>query len=177
MNTENKKNTVSAIAVANFFIAKARIDGSDITPMQLLKLVYIAHGWSLGILDRPLISNEVEAWRHGPVIPDVYHTFKKYRSSNISEYGSDIVWSSDSQRYIELPTGKIDDEDFNSLLDKVWEVYKKYSGWELSAITHKENTPWSIVWNRFGKNNNFGNTTIDNDVIKDHYKRLIEDRS
>lgn len=177
MNTESKKNAVSAIAVANFFITKARKDGYDITPMQLLKLVYIAHGWSLGILDRPLISNEIEAWRHGPVIPDVYHTFKKYRSSNITGYGSDIVWESDLQQYIEIPTEKIEDDDYKALLDRVWDIYKKYSGWELSAITHRDGTPWSTVWNRFGKNNNFGNATIDDEVIKDHYKQLIVERS
>ena len=49
----------------------------EITTMQLLKLVYIAHGWMLGLYDLPLISDEV-AWLYGPVIPNLYKEIKSY---------------------------------------------------------------------------------------------------
>ena len=57
------------IAVEFLELAKNQTHYKEITTMQLLKLVYIAHGWMLGLYDKPLISDEVEAWQYGPVIP------------------------------------------------------------------------------------------------------------
>ena len=37
--------------------------GRVLTPMQVLKLVYISHGWMLGLLDQPLVAEAIEAWR------------------------------------------------------------------------------------------------------------------
>ncbi len=31
--------------------------------MQLIKLVYLCHGWTMGLYSRPLIEN-VEAWQY-----------------------------------------------------------------------------------------------------------------
>ena len=63
---------VRARAVANEFIHLAKADGRSLTPLQLIKLTYIAHGWMLTLYGRPLIVDEVEAWKYGPVIPDLY---------------------------------------------------------------------------------------------------------
>jgi len=53
--------------------------------MQLIKLVYIAHGWTLGLYNQPLIGKQVEAWTYGPVIPSVYHDFKHYGRDPITQ--------------------------------------------------------------------------------------------
>ncbi|WP_184090282.1 type II toxin-antitoxin system antitoxin SocA domain-containing protein [Sphingomonas xinjiangensis] len=53
--------------------------------MQLLRLVYIAHGWSLGLLNEPLVNEEPEAWQHKPVFPAVYRAFRKFGAGGISE--------------------------------------------------------------------------------------------
>lgn len=51
-----------ARAVANYMLAVAEKKGMTLTPMQVLKLVYLAHGWSLAWFGRPLIRDDVEAW-------------------------------------------------------------------------------------------------------------------
>ncbi len=38
-----------------------------LTPMHLLRLVYISHGWMLAIYGRSLFHESVEAWKYGPV--------------------------------------------------------------------------------------------------------------
>ena len=40
--------------------------------MKLQKLVYYAQAWSLVWEDRPLFGERIEAWAHGPVVPELY---------------------------------------------------------------------------------------------------------
>lgn len=40
--------------------------------MRLHKLLYYCQAWSLVWDDAPLFDNRIEAWAHGPAIPDLY---------------------------------------------------------------------------------------------------------
>ena len=71
--------------IANYFISKALADGIKLTLLQLIKLVYLAHGWHLGLTGRPLISETVQAWKYGPVIKSLYDRFKRYDSQPLDE--------------------------------------------------------------------------------------------
>ena len=63
--------------VANFFTNLCLDDAEDyITNQKLNNLMYFAQGWSLALLGRPLFSNEIQAWRYGPVIPAIYHEYR-----------------------------------------------------------------------------------------------------
>ena len=76
----------NALSVANYFIDLASKDGKEIRPLKLMKLVYLAYGYALAIIDRSIIDprfDKVEAWRYGPVIPSVYHSFKQYRDKPV----------------------------------------------------------------------------------------------
>lgn len=144
--------------VANYLLELARRSGNPLTPMQLIKLVYIAHGWSLGLYGRPLIKDEVQAWQYGPVIPRLYNRVKAFRDQPVEG---------------PLPA---DDADVLSateqdLLQQVFAVYGEMSGPALSRLTHAPGTPWAETYKR----GTFG-LRISNDVIEDHYKRLAADR-
>ena len=85
------------IIIANYFLSKYGVD-YNITPMKLVKLVYIAHGWHLGITNNALIDENPEAWKYGPVIPRVYHTFKKFgknpvKSNEIANVDNDLPFN------------------------------------------------------------------------------------
>ncbi|HJJ46644.1 MAG TPA: Panacea domain-containing protein [Methanocorpusculum sp.] len=41
-------------------------------------LVYYAQAWAFAKLGHGIFNEEVEAWDDGPVVPSVYHAFKKY---------------------------------------------------------------------------------------------------
>ena len=54
--------------IAKKIIELSKKDNVSIDPMKLLKLVYIAL-WCFS--EKPLIINKVEAWKYGPVIPEL----------------------------------------------------------------------------------------------------------
>ena len=68
--------------------------------------------------------------------------------------------------------GYVNDPSINLLLNKVWDIYSRYSVVELSALTHQPNTPWDIVWNQQGGKYRQG-AIIPNDIIAAHYKKVI----
>lgn len=170
-------------AVCNFFIEKAKEEGTYLTPMQAIKLVYIAHGYSLAIFEKPLIDDQVEAWKFGAVIPSLYQELKIYGSRAINSpiINDDVVDKLDLLIYSQKElAGKYKDQyiRFNfdkkdiELMDAVWDVYKKKTGPQLSELIHQDNTPWDIIWNkRNGKN--VRHAIIPDTLIKKHYKELI----
>jgi uncharacterized phage-associated protein len=89
-------NTYDPKAIANYFIARAAADGKRLTPLQLIKLVYIAHGWYLGLTGEPLINEPPEAWQYGPVIPSLY-------PSSAYSLSSPIISSLEDRRQISTP--------------------------------------------------------------------------
>lgn len=141
--------------VANRFLDLARERGDAVTPMQLLKLVYIAHGWMLGLHGKPLIRDEVEAWQYGPVIPKLYNAIRRFRSQPVEgSLGTD---------------GKKLDVTEDDIVCQVYEIYGKKSGPALSRLTHQKGSPWDTVY----EHGTYG-TVIPNDLIEDHYATLAK---
>lgn len=147
----------NAEAVANAFLELAKRDGKRLTNMQLQKLVYIAHGWSLALLRKPLLDTDVQAWEWGPVIPKLYNRLKKYGAGYVTE----LIPSDD--------TVDPDSEEM-SIIERVWEAYGDFNGPQLSAITHTEGTPWSLTW----KSRPYGE--IERGLIAQHYLQLLDER-
>ena len=101
----------NALSVANYFIDLARKDGKKIRPLKLMKLVYLAYGYALAIIDRSIIDprfDKVEAWRYGPVIPSVYHSFKQYRDSPVTQ--KTVVMEPDGKNDVKFVEPKLEDE-------------------------------------------------------------------
>lgn len=152
-------------AIANFFIKKANEErANDLTPMKLLKLVYIAHGWSLGLLGKPLFNEEVEAWKFGPVIPALYHSVKAFGKSQVDRELMTHPFMADDCK--EIKKDSIEDV----LLNKVWEAYGHLSGVQLSSITHKPGSPWEKTWD----NKALRGLIIPTTAIQEHYESLAQ---
>lgn len=147
--------TVSSHAIANEFIELARNEGKSLTNMQLQKLVFLAQGYTLAILEHPLYYHNTHAWQWGPVIPKLYKTLQKYGGNLVS----DTLESEDS-----LPKESDEMEIVKAVLDS----YGHMTGAQLSALTHKPNTPWSITWEK----NKFG--VIPEQLIAEYYKGIVE---
>lgn len=158
-------------AVANYILECAQEDGEKISPMKLLKLTYLAHGWTLGLTGQPLITEHPEAWRYGPVIPSLYHDFKEYGHSPVDRWARWPDWSGDVPTYT-VPKLSHASDMILSIIQKVWSTYKRYSGEQLSALTHQKGTPWYITWHEKGGKDRLG-TDIADDLIQSHYEDRV----
>jgi uncharacterized phage-associated protein len=143
--------------VAEYLLSLASKDNNPLTPMQVLKLAYIAHGWQLGLHGRPLVNEPVEAWQYGPVIPSIYHRYKRYGGSFIDECPAEVPDCFDDVEH--------------DVMKQVWSGYGKRSGISLSSLTHEPGTPWYITINQSGRG-----SVISNDLIEDYYRRLAVNR-
>lgn len=94
--------------------------------MTLQKLLYYVQAWHLAIADKPLFSEQIKAWRDGPVVPQVWHARKDRATRRAKDQGIDT-----------MPIGA----DASDLIDLVLMSYGSMSGDELSALTHVE-APW-----------------------------------
>ncbi|NBC33733.1 MAG: DUF4065 domain-containing protein [Alphaproteobacteria bacterium] len=147
----------SIIAIADEILRLAKKRGWALTPLQLMKLSYIANGWSLAIRNQKLFDARIEAWKYGPVMPDLYQATKKY--------GRDPI----PLDLIEDEKSTVDGET-SDLLDQVVEKYGKLTAYSLSSLTHKSGSPWDLVY-RTGRLN----AEIPDDSIRAHYLEKMND--
>lgn len=160
-----------ALAVANYFLDKGADDGVPIDPLKLQKLVYFAHGWHLAVTGNPLFFQTVLAWPHGPVIRDLYHEFKNYRFHAID--GRATYY--DREAGERVPSVAAFDPLTKQVLERVWSVYKGYSGTALSVMAHDEGTPWHQIVGHL-KPEQRRDAPIPNRLIREHYVKLAKER-
>jgi uncharacterized phage-associated protein len=151
-------------AIANAILHYANASGKALTPMQLIKLVYVANGWSLALLGRPLISEQIQAWQYGPVIPNVYRAFNAFGSSPITQaainHATGFEFSAD-----------IDPDDMR-LIKAVVDSYGHMHAFQLSNKMHEPGTPWTETFTTKG-----AYSVIPSDLIKKHFLFLKEQRN
>ena len=68
---------MTATTAANYLLYIMGEAFDDLTNMKLNKLLYFSQGHYLKKYGRPLFNNVIEAWGHGPVVPEVYSTYKE----------------------------------------------------------------------------------------------------
>ncbi|MCM1577160.1 MAG: DUF4065 domain-containing protein [Bacteroides sp.] len=170
-----EKIMCDAIALANWFIEKSLEDKNapKLDLLRLIKLVYIAYGFGLALLDRCLINerfDKVEAWKLGPVIPSVYHTFKHHKDNTITTKAEILEWDSihpDCFDFI-MPTIDTEDKLLLQVLNFVWERYKQFKNREIIDMLHQEGTPWKYCYSE-GKN-----VEIPKEMTKLYYSNLVD---
>lgn len=160
----------NALSVANYFIELAQKEKKDITQLGLMKRVYIAHGFSLAIHHKSLLDprfDKVEAWRYGPVIPSVYHSFKQYRANPITE--KTVVMGWDEQNFIPtFHTPELKDKDAKKIVEMVWKRYYKYSDSDMVSLTHRKGTPWQVCYVQDG------NLPIPDEITELYYTKIVD---
>ena len=115
--------------IANYFIVRSYEDGreAEMTNMKVQKLLYYAQSLHLALYDVPLFSDEIQAWRHGPVCPPAYRLYNDFEAQQLPPPTKDFL-------------GRIPPEA-QKLLEEVWDYFGDYHAYQLSGMTHLE-FPW-----------------------------------
>lgn len=133
-NRVKNDNMYSALELSYVIINKLyeKKDKSYLpTNMKLQKLLYFSQGYALRKLGEPIMNDEFQAWMNGPVIPDVWHNFKYFGTSNIV-LNDDVIPA-------------IISKEVEEILDIVIDLYGGKRPYELSDLTHEKGTAWSKV--------------------------------
>lgn len=143
---------MKAYDVALYFLFRAREleAGDTISNLKMHKLLYYAQGHYLAIFDEVLFDDDIEAWKYGPVVKNVYDRFKVY--GNLAIDFKEL----DNFKH-ELYTERH--------LDILPFVFNKYNiqAKELVNMTHSEK-PWRTYYDKHTTN------LIPVDVIRDFFK-------
>lgn len=151
----------TAQTVARYFLAFANECHELITNLKLNKLVYYAQSWHLALCDEPLFEDPIEAWIHGPVIPNVYVEFKSYSYRPILDEVEDL----DTLKHAFTPSQC-------NVLDEVIDVYFAKSAYALEQLTHQED-PWLLARDGLPRDAASHNV-IEPDIMKHYYAMMVE---
>ena len=167
------KRPYPSIAVANEFIRLGLDAKRPISPMKLQKLCFFAHGWRLEVAGIPLVDEEFQAWKLGPVMSGVYHEFKIWRDQPIIELGESFEPDFKDGEIIGFTVVKpfVDEDDPGTkrLIHENWQHYGDFEAITLSNMTHQDGGAWSRVWNHTAKRSGMKAVGISNSKIRDEF--------
>lgn len=117
---------IQALLVAKYFLQLGEKSKIKVTNKKLQKLLYYAQAWSLALENKAIFKEPIEAWIHGPVVPQIYRQYKKFGFGQIT----------DDSLIDQAPINP-----YRGILDEIWRVYGKYDSDYLELLTHNED-PW-----------------------------------
>lgn len=139
----NLRAPYDARAIANLLLDLAEERNLKLTQMSILKILYFAHGWYLSWNNKPLLSQEFEAWKYGPVIKVVRDEFREFKSKPITRRATRLNILTNERSIVEP---NLSDEDRLFVLS-IFNAYHVYDAWQLSEMTHEPESPWDRIWN------------------------------
>ena len=144
-------HTYGAIDVAWSLLRHAKKQGKSFCMMRLQLHVYICHGLSLAYLARPLILDDVFAWKFGPIVPSIYFRFKEQGAATIANH-RDVLLDTDSEAIIQDVVLNLGHLAVSQLLE----------------LAQRPGSPWHQVWD--GKHKQ----VIPDPIIQTYYQKVLE---
>lgn len=143
--------------VAKFILKSYRY---GISTRKLQKLTYFAQGWHLALTDKPLFAEDFSAWPSGPVSRDLYREHKG-------------LYGISTEALKKGNAGSLDEVEA-AIVEVVIDNYGSLTGVQLSELTSKAGTPWSLARESrgIGPDQN-AEVTIEKDAMKVHFKELL----
>lgn len=131
---------ITALNVSNNFLDRGFKEDIDITPMKLQKMLYFVYRDYLKKTNKVIFNDRFETWKYGPVIPEVYEVFRKYRAKPIKKF----YYEPDEKTVLGVDFSKA--PIFEDVFNNVWNKCKELSGTQLSSLTHKDGSAWKKAY-------------------------------
>jgi uncharacterized phage-associated protein len=116
----------SASTVAGHIVSYAHNHGIPITNLQLQKILYFLQLRFYGEKNAPLFDDDIEKWKLGPVVPNVYHDYKIFGSNPIT-----LVLKESN------PFGEKISSEHEEIINEIIDKLLKEDGFNLVERTHK----------------------------------------
>ena len=141
--------------VAKYFLTK-----KSTTNKNLQQLVYYAYAWVLTLLNIKLFNNRIEAWLHGPAIPDIYAIYKEYGWDNIP-----LIDEFDESIFT---------DDILDVFEAVIDTYGDIDTDDLESVMRRE-LPWLKARKDYKIFDSGCTNQLSDEDIKTYYKELYEE--
>lgn len=137
----------NVLQVSQYIINYSIENDIQITNLKLQKLLYYTQAAFLTEYDEPCFEEEIEHWRHGPVVSKVYSHYKGYIDKNINDIQHeclDMYIDANANIAVRKIIYNINDfyiEDIE-LINNIIQSYRNTDPWDLVEKTHEED-PWT----------------------------------
>lgn len=129
----------TAMQITSEIMRQCNLMQIKITNLRLQKILYYIQIQSFKSINSPAFDDEIEAWRHGPVVRDVYNEYMRYIAFPIDFDDPEVIKN----------RAPIDKKTI-SIIHYIICLAKEYSAWELANRT-KQTKPWNDSY-IYGKN-------------------------
>lgn len=119
------------LLISRYIIDSEKRHGRGVSNLRLQKLLYFVQAHFLLTKHTPCFSEHIEAWDFGPVVPEAYHEYKFYGSSNIPTYGVPTP----EKNFLQISNND------KKLIDDIVAQCARYTTSQLVSLTHNQE-PW-----------------------------------
>ena len=142
-----RMRTYRAVDVARHILSLSGNDGltSGMTNMKLQKLVFFSQLAALQVYDTPIHSDPTMAWDFGPVVVDLY---ERVIGIVRNRDNKDLALSDPAVADAFADAEPIEDADALAVIQAAWNKFKEWTAYQLSDLTHRRNSPWTIVYTK-----------------------------
>lgn len=167
--------THSAVALANEFIALGQDHRiPDLNPPKLHDLIYLAHGWHLGIEGVPMVTGNLYAWRDGVFAPSLREA--GCWGSKLFDGFVHIIQMDDARGLMVEQTPRVPPKDgAHRTIQAAWKLYGRLPPFDLSRVCKEAGAPWDLIWNDEERPNDEPKL-IPNATLKIWFKELAAKR-
>lgn len=128
----------TAIDLSKYIITKCVLDGCPISNLQLQKILYYIQKEYIRN-DKCAFPDNIEAWRFGPVVRNVYYFFCGYGAMPITMTYQNCTICRDDEL----------------IINPIIEAKRKLDPWEMVEETHNPNGAWAKTYD-----NGLGNYSV-----------------
>lgn len=135
-----------SLFIANYIIEYSNKKNYLINNLKLQKLLYFANVIKIVDTKNPLFEEQMEKWKYGPVVPSVYHEYKRFGAFQITNkdivrdfisFGDTSNGSLGNLKILKYRSEEISKPDAE-LLKKVVDKFSKIDVFDLVGITHNQ---------------------------------------
>lgn len=140
-NKKDIEEKYTAMSIANYIISYCN-ESSDkeINNLKLQKILYYIQGLYLVNYGLGIFKEDIQKWQYGPVVPEVYHSFKDYGSSKIKRTEPEIILNKTSTKFSfevkEFDESNIEEKD-KLFIRTITDTLLGFPAFKLVEATHQ----------------------------------------